>query len=42
MEGSTTIENITYEKHVGEEVSRVGLYLITIRKGGLFITGNRL
>lgn len=42
MEGSTTIENITYEKHVGEEVSRVGLHPIAIRKGGLFITGNRL
>lgn len=35
LEGSTTIENIIYEKHVGEEVSRVGRLhpLVAIRNG---------
>lgn len=37
MEGSTTIENIIYEKHIGEEVSRVGLHPIPVRKSGEFI-----
>lgn len=39
--GSTTIENIIYEKHIGEEVSRVGLHPIPVRNGGQFIFGNR-
>ena len=42
IEGSTTIENIIYEKHVGEEVSRVGLVPIPVRNGGLFITGKQV
>lgn len=29
-EGSTTIENIPFEKHIGEEVSRVGLHPIEV------------
>lgn len=41
IEGSTTIENIIYEKHIGEEVSRVGLHPIPVRKGGQFIFGKR-
>lgn len=41
MEGSTTIENIIYEKHIGEEVSRVGLDPIPVRKNGQFIFVNR-
>lgn len=36
LKGSTTIENIIYEKHIGEEVSRVGLHPIEVdyRKNG--------
>lgn len=36
LKGSTTIENITFEKHIGEEVSRVGLHPIEVnyRKSG--------
>ena len=36
LEGSTTTENIVYEKHIGEEVSRVGIHpkRIDFRKGG--------
>ena len=41
MEGSTTIESIIYEKHIGEEVSRVGLHQIPVRNGGQLIFGNR-
>ena len=41
IKGSTTIENIIYEKHIGEEVSRVGLHPIPVRNGGQFIFGNR-
>ena len=40
MEGSTTIENIIYEKHIGEEVSRVGLHPIAVLKDGHFIFGD--
>lgn len=41
IKGSTTIENIIYEKHIGEEVSRVGLHPMPVRNGGQFIFGNR-
>ena len=41
IKGSTTIENIIYEKHIGEEVSRVGLQPIPVRNGGQFVFGNR-
>ena len=41
MEGSTTIENIIYEKHIGEEVSRVGLHPIAIQYNGRFIFNNK-
>lgn len=41
IKGSTTIERIIYEKHIGEEVSRVGLKPILIRNGGHFITSKR-
>lgn len=41
LESSTTIENITYEKHIGEEVSRVGLHPIVIPNGRNIIFGKR-
>ena len=41
MEGSTTIESIIYEKHIGEEVSRVGLHPMPVRNGGQIIFGKR-
>ena len=41
LESSTTIENITYEKHIGEEVSRVGLQPIVIPNGRNIIFGKR-
>lgn len=34
MEGSTTIEHVIYEKHIGEEVSRVGLHPCAAQKNG--------
>ena len=41
LESSTTIENIIYEKHIGEEVSRVGLHPKVIQNGRDIIFGNR-
>lgn len=41
IKGSTTIENIIYEKHIGEEVSRVGLNPIPVRNDGRLIFGKR-
>ena len=39
IKGSTTIENIVYEKYINEEVSRVGLLID--RNGGHYITSKR-
>ena len=42
LESSTTIEHITYEKHIGEEVSRVGVHPIVVPNGRDIIFGNRI
>lgn len=43
MKGSTTIESIIYEKHIGEEVSRVGLHpKAVIRNNGDTTFGYRI
>lgn len=41
VKGSTTIESIIYEKHIGEEVSRVGLHPIVVPNGRYLISGKR-
>lgn len=41
IKGSTTIENIIYEKHIGEEVSRVGLHPTVIPNGRYLVSGKR-